>query len=564
MATPDSLLTPPANTVSRPDRVFPILTPAQIARVARHGRQRTMTPGEVLVEAGQRPVPFFVVLNGEVHVLRPSDGGEALFTTLGAGQFTGESTMLTGRPGLTRIRAATPGEVIELAREQLLGLIQTDAELSEIFMRSFILRRIELIAGGYGDVVLIGSTHSAGTLGVKEFLTRNGHPFHYIDLDRDVDAQELLDRFHVTAAHVPIVICRGDAVLRSPNIQQIADCLGFNDAIDRTHVRDLLIVGAGPAGLAAAVYGASEGLDVLVLESNLPGGQAGSSSRIENYLGFPAGISGLDLTGRAYAQAQKFGAQVMVAKGAANLACTRPPYTVHLEEGSRITARALIIASGARYRKPDIPNASRFEGAGVYYSAARMESQLCAGDEVAIVGGGNSAGQAAVFLAETAKRVHLLVRKNGLAETMSRYLLRRIEEHPAITLRTRTEIVALEGGRHLDRVRWLDRGTGAIETHDIRHVFMMTGAVPNTSWLGGCIALDDPGFIKTGPDLSVLDLATAGWPLARPPYLLETNRPAIFAVGDVRSGNIKRVASAVGEGSIAVAFVHQVLHEVTA
>jgi thioredoxin reductase (NADPH) len=320
-----------------------------------------MTPGEVLVEAGQRPVPFFVVLNGEVHVLRPSGGGEALFTTLGAGQFTGESTMLTGRPGLTRIRATTPGEVIELAREQLLGLIQTDAELSEIFMRSFILRRIELIAGGYGDVVLIGSTHSAGTLGVKEFLARNGHPFHYIDLDRDVDAQELLDRFHVTAAHVPVVICRGDAVLRSPNIQQIADCLGFNDAIDRTHVRDLLIVGAGPAGLAAAVYGASEGLDVLVLESNLPGGQAGSSSRIENYLGFPAGISGLDLTGRAYAQAQKFGAQVMVAKRVANLACARPPYTVHLEEGSRITARALIIASGARYRKPD---RSGFVGGG--------------------------------------------------------------------------------------------------------------------------------------------------------------------------------------------------------
>jgi thioredoxin reductase (NADPH) len=256
-----------------------------------------MTPGEVLVEVGQRPVPFFVVLNGEVDVLRPSGDAEALFTTLGAAQFTGESTMLTGRPGLTRVRATTPGEVIELAREQLLGLIQTDAELSEIFMRSFILRRIELIAGSYGDVVLIGSTHSAGTLGVKEFLTRNGHPFHYIDLDRDADAQELLDRFHVTAADVSVVICRGDAVLRSPNIQQIADCLGFNDAIDRTYVRDLVIVGAGPAGLAAAVYGASEGLDVLVLESNLPGGQAGSSSRIENYLGFPAGIYGVRRAG---------------------------------------------------------------------------------------------------------------------------------------------------------------------------------------------------------------------------------------------------------------------------
>ncbi len=561
MDTPDSLLTPPAATVSRPDRVFPTLTPAQIARVTRHGLRRAMTPGEVLVEVGQRPVPFFVVLNGEVQVLRTSGGTEALFVALGAGQFTGEGTMLTGRRGLTRIRAITPGEAIELTREQLLGLIQTDAELSEIFMRAFILRRIELIAGGYGDVVLIGSTHRAGTLGIKEFLTRNGHPFHYIDLDRDADAQDLLDRFHVTAADVPVLICNGDAVLRNPSNQQIADCLGFNDAIDRTYIRDLVIVGAGPAGLAAAVYGASEGLDVLVLESNLPGGQAGSSSRIENYLGFPAGISGLELTGRAYAQAQKFGAQVMVAKGAAKLAGARPLYAVHLEDGSRINARAMIIASGARYRKPAIANVSQFEGAGVYYAASRMESQLCAGDEVAIVGGGNSAGQAAVVLAETAKHVHLLVRKDGLADTMSRYLLRRIEEHPAITLRTRTELVALEGDRHLDRIRWLDHGTGLIETHEIRHVFMMTGAVPNTGWLDGCVALDGRGFIKTGPDLSPEDLTTGGWPLARPPYLLETNRPGVFAVGDVRGGNIKRVASAVGEGSIAVAFVHQVLHQ---
>src|ERR1700730_8911514 len=394
---PDSLLTAPAATVSRPDRVFPTLTPAQIARVAPHGRQRAMTSGELLVELGQRPVPFFVVSDGEVQVLRTSGGSEALFISLGAGQFTGEGTMLTSRLVPTAIRAISPGEVIELAREQLLGLIQTDTELSEIFMRAFILRRIELIASGYGDVVLIGSTHYAGTLSVREFLTRNGHPFHYIDLDRDADAQDLLDRFQVTAADVPVLICRGDAVLRNPSHQQIADCLGFNDPIDRTSVRDLVIVGAGPAGLAAAVYGASEGLDVLVLESNLPGGQAGSSSRIENYLGFPTGISGLDLTARAYAQAEKFGAQVMIMKGAAKLACVKHPYAVQLEDGSRINARAMIIASGARYRKPSIANLSQFEGAGVYYSASRMESQLCAGDEVAVVGGGNSAGQAAVF-----------------------------------------------------------------------------------------------------------------------------------------------------------------------
>jgi thioredoxin reductase (NADPH) len=557
----DAIGGPLVANLSRPDRVFPTLTPAQIARIAPHGRRRSMTSGEVLVEVGQRPVPFFVVLSGEIEVLRPSAGTEALIVTQRAAQFTGEGTMLTGRRALTRIRAIESGEVMELDREQLLGLIQTDAELSEVFMRAFILRRIELIAGGYGDVVLIGSTHCAGTLRIEEFLTRNGHPFHYIDLDRDADAQDLLDRFHVTVADVPVLICRGDAVLRNPSNEQIADCLGFNDAIDRTQVRDLVVVGAGPAGLAAAVYGASEGLDVLVLESNLPGGQAGSSSRIENYLGFPTGISGLDLTGRAYAQAQKFGAQVMIAKGASKLACARPLYAVHLEDGGRIDARALIIASGAQYRKPAISNVSQFEGAGVYYAASRMESQLCVGEEVAIVGGGNSAGQAAVFLADTARHVHLLVRKDGLAETMSRYLVRRIEDHPAITLRTRTELVALDGDGHLDRVQWRDHRTGVVETHDIRHVFMMTGAVPNTRWLDGCVALDGRGFIKTGPDLSMEDLATAAWPLARSPYLLETNRPGVFAVGDVRGGNIKRVASAVGEGSIAVAFVHQVLHQ---
>ena len=469
--------------------------------------------------------------------------------------------MITGRRALARARVSEPGEVIELDRSQLLALVQTDAELSEILMRAFILRRVELIARGFGDVVLIGSTHCAGTLRVKEFLTRNGHPYPYIDLDRDADAQELLDRFHVSAADVPVLICRGDAVLRNPSNQQIAECLGFNDAIDQTHVRDLVIVGAGPAGLAAAVYGASEGLDVLVLESNAPGGQAGSSSRIENYLGFPTGISGQELTGRAYAQAQKFGAQIMIAKGATQLACDRQAYAVQIDEGVRVPARAVIIATGAEYRKPALENLSQFEGAGVYYAATPMEAQLCVGEEVVVIGGGNSAGQAAVFLAQTAKRVHMLVRADGLADTMSRYLIRRIEDNPAIVLRTQTEIVALEGNGHLERVRWRDNRNGGVETHDIRHVFMMTGAVPNTRWLERCLVLDDKGFIKTGPDLSPDDLAAAGWPLARPPYLLETSRPGVFAVGDVRGGNIKRVASAVGEGSIAIAFVHQVLHQ---
>jgi thioredoxin reductase (NADPH) len=321
-----------------------------------------------------------------------------------------------------------------------------------------------------------------------------------------------------------------------------------------------VIIGAGPAGLAAAVYGASEGLDVLVLETSSPGGQAGSSSKIENYLGFPTGISGRELAGRAYTQAQKFGAQVLIARGA-RLACDRKPYVVEVDNGARIQARTVVIATGAEYRKPPLENLSRFEGAGVYYGATFVEAQVCSGEEVIVVGGGNSAGQAAVFLAGMTKRVHMLVRSAGLADTMSRYLIRRIEETPTIVLQSRTEVVGLEGGDHLESVRWRNSETGQTEEHTIRHVFLMTGARPNTLWLDGCVVLDTKGFIKTGPVLSPEDLSAAHWPLARRPYLLETSLPGAFAVGDVRGGSIKRVASAVGEGSIAISFVHQVLEE---
>ena len=546
---------------SHAERLFPTLTSTQMARIAARGRRRPIARGEVLVEVGDHDVPFFVVVSGEVQALRPTGATEILIVAHGPGQFSGEAIMITGRRAMGRLRVSEPGEVIQLDREQLLALIQTDAELSEILMRAFMLRRLELIAHEFGDVVVLGSAHCAATLRVKEFLTRNGHPFHYIDLDRDAEAQALLDQFQVSAADVPVLICGAEAVLRNPSNVQIADCLGFNDAIDQTGVSDLIIVGAGPAGLAAAVYGASEGLDVLVLESGSPGGQAGASSRIENYLGFPTGISGLDLTGRAYAQAQKFGAQILIAKGATKLGCDQQPYEVQLAERSSVRARAVIIATGAEYRRPALANLSQFEGAGVYYTAMPMEAQLCIGEEVIVVGGGNSAGQAAVFLAQTAKRVFMLVRREGLADTMSRYLIRRIEDNPAIVLRTHTQIVGLEGDGHLERVQWRDDRAGNVETKDIRHVFMMTGAIPNTDWLERCVALDGKGFIKTGPDLSQDDLASAGWPLSRPPYLLETSRPGVFAVGDVRGGNVKRVASAVGEGSIAIAFVHQVLRQ---
>ena len=551
----------PLTLAARVDQVFPTLTPAQIARVAAHGQVRQVQPGEVLFEAGDQVVPFFVVTAGQVDIVQPYGTTETLVAVHRPGQFTGEINMLSGRRMLVRARASAAGEVIQLDHDHLLALVQTDGELSEIFLRAFLLRRVELIAHGIGDVVLVGSSHSPGTLRVKEFLTRNGHPYASIDLDRDADVQELLDRFQVTVDDVPVVICRGTVVLRNPTNQQIADCLGFNEAIDHTQVRDLVIVGAGPSGLSAAVYGASEGLDVLVLETSSPGGQAGSSSKIENYLGFPTGISGQELAARAYTQAQKFGAQLLIAKRATQLACDRKPYAIEIDHGPRVPARTVIIATGAEYRRLSLDNLSQFEGSGVYYGATFVEAQWCGGEEVIVVGGGNSAGQAAVFLAQTAKRVHILVRSGGLAESMSRYLIRRIEETPAIVLRPYTTITALEGGDHLARVHWRDSQTGTSETHDIRHVFAMTGAVPNTRWLDGCVALDAQGFIKTGPDLSPEDLAAARWPLARAPYLLETSLPGVFAVGDVRGGNIKRVASAVGEGSIAVAFVHRVLHE---
>ena len=545
----------------RADQIYPTLTAAQIARIAAHGRRRRVAPGEVLVQAGERTARLFVVASGRIDVVRPSAAGEEVLVSFGPGMFTGEVTMLSGRRGLAQLQVGAVGEVIEVGRDDLLALIQTDGDLSEILMRAFILRRAELIARGVGDVVLLGSAHCQGTLRIREFLTRNGHPYTVLDLDRDAGVEELLERFHVSAADVPVVICRGDVVLRNPTNQQIADCLGFNDAIDQTTIRDLVIVGAGPSGLAAAVYGASEGLDVLVVESTAPGGQAGASSKIENYLGFPTGISGQDLADRAYTQAEKFGAQVIIAKGATRLACDRKPYAIEIGDGQRLPARAVIIATGAEYRRLPIENLPQFEGAGVYYAATFMEAQLCADEEVIIVGAGNSAGQAAVFLAQGAKRVHMLIRSEGLADTMSRYLISRIEDHPRIVRHVHAEIVSLEGNGHLERVGWRDKQSGRIETHGMRHVFAMTGAAPSTRWLGGCLALDAKGFIKTGPDLSPEDLATARWPLARAPHLLETSLPGVFAIGDVRAGSLKRVASAVGEGSIAIAAVHHVLHD---
>ena len=529
-------------------------------RLISYGTPRSVRASEVLVEIGDGEIPIFVVVSGELEVVRPSFSQETLIRVIGPGRFTGEVNTLSGRRAFARIRARQDSEVIQIARENLLALVQTDEELSEIVMRAFILRRTELQAQGLGDATLVGSSHSADTLRIKEFLTRNGHPYAYIDLERDPDVESVLARFHVSAADTPVLICRGQTALRNPTNREIANCLGFNEAVDESRVRDLVIVGAGPAGLAAAVYGASEGLDVLLLETFSPGGQAGASSRIENYLGFPTGISGNELAGRAYTQAQKFGAQMVLTTGT-RLTCDRRPYIITLEDGVTIPARTVVIATGARYRKLPLKNLARFEGAGVYYGATFIEAQLCRGEEIIVAGGGNSAGQAAVFLAQSTKHVFILVRGSGLADTMSKYLIRRIEETPNITVLPRTEVIDLDGSGHLERVTWRNKQTGETENKSIAHVFVMTGAEPNTAWLERCIALDSKGFIKTGSDLSLEDLSDAHWPLSRRPYLLETTLPGIFAAGDVRGGNVKRVASAVGEGSIAISFVHQVLKE---
>ena len=541
--------------------MFPKLTAEQIERIAAHGVLRPITRGEVLIESGQYNVPFFIVKAGEIEVIRPSALDSLLIAIVRQDHFTGDISMILGRPAQMRLRVRVSGEVVELTRDQMHALIQSDAEMSEVLMTAFLARRIAMVERGIGDVLLIGSGQSTATYRIKEFLTRNGHPFKYLNTDRDGDVQDLLNRFGVDGGELPVLICRGGTVLKHPGNQDIAECLGFNQRIDHAQRRDVVIVGAGPAGLASAVYAASEGLDALVIEASSPGGQAGSSSKIENYLGFPTGISGKELAERAYAQAQKFGASVMIAKGAAGLTCEPEWHGVKLSDGATISARTVIIATGARYRKPSLANLAEFEGAGVYYNATFMEeAQLGDGDEVVVVGGANSAGQAAVFLSRAGRRVHLLVRSGSLSVSMSRYLVRRIEETPAIQVRTHTEIAALEGTGHLERVLWRD-STGAVTSHNIRHVFLMTGAEASTAWLNGHITLDPKGFIKTGPDLTSDDLAAAQWPLDRLPYLLETSRPGVFAVGDVRCGNVKRVASAVGEGSIAISFIHRVLAE---
>ncbi len=541
----------PSDPYAREGQTFPRLSEEMAQRVAAYGTVEDLPAGARLFERGERSVDFFLVQSGEVEVFdEDAHGVPNVVTVHGERQFTGEMDLFNDRRILVSGRTGIPSRVVRIKRASFRRMVVGEPDVGEIIMRAFILRRVGFIRHGLGGVVLIGAARHADTLRLQRFMTRNSYPFRLLDTDTDPDAEGFLECFELQPAHLPVVIASGRQLFRNPTTLELAHALGLTETLDPATIYDVAVVGAGPAGLAAAVYAASEGLSTIVLESTAPGGQAGTSSKIENYLGFPTGISGQALAGRAQAQAQKFGARLAIARSVATLDCTTQPYKMGLEDGEIVTACAVVIATGARYRKLPLDNYDKYEGQGIHYAATAMEAQLCAGEEVVVVGGGNSAGQAAVFLSRTVRRVHVVVRGKGLAATMSDYLVQRIESSPAVTVHPFTEVTALEGDAFLRRVRLTDCNTGASQIKPIASLFVMIGAEPNTEWLDGCLALDRKGFIQTGRD-------TEGKALASP---FATSKPGVFAVGDVRAGSVKRVASGVGEGSVVVQAVHQFLN----
>jgi thioredoxin reductase (NADPH) len=547
---------------TRRHQMFPVLDAAQIetARRFASGEARTFAPGEVVHDAAGRQVPAWLVLGGGIEiVIRDGLNHGGVVATLGAGQFTGEVSQLAGRSALTAARAGPQGcTALPFDAPHLRALIVGSAELGEICMRAFILRRVALIQGGMGSV-LVGHQGTPGLLVLQNFLTRNGYPFTVLDASADEEGRAVVERFGVLTGDLPLMVCPDGSVLKRPTEAQAGACLGITPDLDLRTVHDVVVVGAGPAGLATAVYAASEGLSVLVLDQRAIGGQAGASARIENYLGFPTGISGQALAGRASTQAQKFGAVLAVPLEVARLDCDVPagdPLGLELTDGRTVRARTVVIASGARYRRPDIANLSVFEGAGISYWASAVEARLCEGEEIALVGGGNSAGQAVVFLAPRVRRLHLIVRGSGLERTMSRYLIDRIAALPNVELHVDSEVVGLEGDRTagLTAAVFHCRASGATVTSRLRHLFLFIGADPNTGWLENCVAMDPKGFVVTGADRPV----EAG-AVNRAALPLETSLPGVFAIGDVRAGSTKRVAAAVGEGAAVVAQIHCML-----
>ena len=546
--------------LSRSHQMFPQLTEAEIERVSRFGTVHNFSQGDRLFAAGEPSLGMFVVLNGHVSISQRDGLGHVVpITTHARGQFSGEIAQLSGRHGLVDGYADDDVEVVLIPPEQLRALIVAEADLGERIVRALILRRVGLIESGASGPVLIGTPQSPGVMRLQTFLSRNAHPHQVMDAAQDTTTAALLSQYGATPADV-LALCPNGSVLLNPSEASLARCLGILDSAEHQELFDVAVVGAGPAGLATAVYAASEGLHVVVLDCRSYGGQAGASARIENYLGFPTGISGGALAGRAFVQAQKFGAEILIPAQAVALDCTNAEpngeLTLTLSDDRKLRSRSIVIASGARYRHPDVPRLSEFEGSGVWYWASALEAKTCANAEVVLVGGGNSAGQAAVFLAQHAARVHILVRGPGLAASMSRYLIDRIEASPTIELNTHTELTQLHGGPHggLEAISWRNRRTGEEVRQPIRHVFLFVGADPETDWLEGCgVALDGQGFVLTGKASG--SFAEAG----RLPCPLETSVPGVFAVGDVRSGSVKRVGGAIGEGAAAVAQIHQFL-----
>jgi thioredoxin reductase (NADPH) len=539
---------------TRYHQMFPILQPAEIERLRRFGTMRTYGAGERVVTAGEPSPGMIVVLRGELAVTQHNVlGRDQPIVTHGPGGFMGELAQLSGRPSLVDARAVTPLEALVLPSERLRDVLVAEAEFGERIMRALILRRVGLLESTGTGPVIVGHASDGNVIRLAGFLARNGHPHVTLDPTTDSCARTLLDRFHVEPSALPIVLCGDGTLLRNPTESELARCIGLVRAIDPSKVYDVAIVGAGPAGLAAAVYAASEGLSVIVLDTRAFGGQAGASARIENYLGFPTGISGMALMARAFNQAQKFGAEMAIPDEIVRLECPGhhdgARFQLHLATQERVRCAAVVIASGAQYRRLDLANLDDFEGSAVHYWASPLEAKLCGGQEVALVGAGNSAGQAVVYLASQVAKVWLIVRGASLQTTMSRYLVDRIGALPNVEVLLETEVVGLEGKPGaLEAVRWRHRPSGRETRRQLRHLFLFIGADPNTGWLSKSdVALDAKGFIRTGADLGQERRA------------LETSRDGIFAIGDVRAGSTKRVAAAVGEGAQVVAALHAFL-----
>jgi thioredoxin reductase (NADPH) len=540
---------------SERDIAFPVLTARQLDQLAARGRERPVLAGEILFREGDRDFGFFVVLEGAVEIVAHPEEGERQVTVHRAGQFTGDVDALTGRSVVVMARVIEDGRVVALSSDELRHAVDEIADLGSTLVKAFIMRREMLLGSGSVGVTIIGSRFSPEAHRLRDFASRNLIPFKWRDLESDSQAEAILRQLKVPASDTPLVLGREGQFYSKPSIEKFARCAGLTQSLSEEHVHDVIVVGAGPAGLAASVYAASEGLDVLATEALAAGGQAGTSSRIENYLGFPAGISGAELTRNALVQAQRFGARVTVPCQVRSLGIDGGDRIVTLMDGTRLRTRCVLVSSGVEYRRLDVPRFGDFEGAGIYYAATEMEARLCRGEEVVVVGGGNSAGQAIVFLADQAKQVNVLLRGHDLGARMSRYLVDRIERLPNVTVHRGVTVVGLEGNGHLARV---DARTGeGVLRFDTSSLFLFIGASPNSEWLRGCVELDRHGFVLTGPALPPGTAESERWKAAgRTPFMLETSLPGVFAAGDVRSGSVKRCASAVGEGSMAVMFMH--------